>query len=112
MGFIPGVSIISDERYEEINGKDGELTNPQNFFRKQVELKHLTISKSKSKTIDSDDPVEIVSGMNVKDAVKFCTDCGDARVLKKITDSEKREKVLSAAKSRYKELTTADEKED
>jgi hypothetical protein len=117
MGFVPGVAIISDERYDELYGKSDakvkDLKSPQSFFREQIKIKHLTVVKCKTKNVGSDDPSEVVAGMNINDAVKFCIDCGDPRVLSTITKSEKRAKVLSAAKNRLAELTdNADNEEE
>tara|TARA_R100001480_G_scaffold7635_5_gene15603 strand:- start:2137 stop:2502 length:366 start_codon:yes stop_codon:yes gene_type:complete len=106
MGFVPGVTVVADDRYEELNGISGkDLTCPQFFFRDQVKLKHLVVAKSNSK-VASGDPIELVARMNVDEAIKYCTDCGDARELKIIADKDKRAKVKAAAKAKLEDISS------
>jgi hypothetical protein len=115
MGFVCGVTVIADDRYEELHGKGDDvskLTNPQRFFRDQIACKNLVVSAAKSKTTNSSDPVELVAGMSVAEASKFCSDCGDPRVLKQLIDSDKRAKVVKAAEKKLDSILENDDKED
>ena len=115
MGFVNGVTVIADDRYEELHGKsndENELTNPQRFFRAQLACKNLVVSAAKSKTTESSDPIELVAGMSINEASKFCGECGDPRVLKKIIDNDKRTKVQKAAQKKLDSILENDDKED
>ena len=109
MRFVPGVTVIADEKYASLVGKDdGVLTSPQRFFREQVELKHLVATKADSKKSTNGEPVELVSGMNVAEAIKYCKECGDARMLKSIAVTEKRSDVSKAATDKLNEISPRD----
>lgn len=103
-GFAPGSNVISDEKYDELKGAGDKLTCPQRFFNEKVELGILLIDKVSGK-VGSGSKVELVAGMNEKDAVAYCKDSLNRKLLEKIVGSENRDKVKSAAKKKLADLT-------
>ena len=108
MGFVPGVTVIANDRYEELNGKGDELKTPQKFFREQVAIKNLVVVKSETEKAASGDSLELIASMNAPEAVEFCEKCGDARILKRIKENDKRKTVSKAASDRLLEISPRD----
>lgn len=104
-GFAPGPNVIPDDKYKELKGsdKDKKLTCPQAFFNEKVEMGILKVDFV-SGTVGSGSKVQLVAGMNEKDAVKYCSESLSRKLLEKIVGSDKRDKVKKAAEKKLNEL--------